>query len=79
MDSSTLTLLGIIIMLIGFFLIFLGLFTGASKSKVEGSAIFFIGPIPIGWASSKEMLYLSIFLSIIVFLFIILMLKGMRL
>lgn len=66
------------IFFIGIALIFLGIFLTvisaliSGKGKVEYGFGGFIGPIPFGWASNREMLYIIIAISlimIILFLF----------
>lgn len=67
--------IGILIIFIGFVVVITGLIllTLKSKGKTEYGFGGFIGPIPFGFATRKEFLYLIIGLSIvliIVFLFI---------
>lgn len=67
--------------LIGIGLIFLGVFLTmvavflSGTGKVEGGGIIFIGPIPIGAATNKEILYLLIFVSIVFFVLFLLFQK----
>lgn len=72
MAQIDLTSLGIIAVVIGFILIFAGLFSQAKgKTRVEGGGIVFIGPIPIIGATSEKTLYIVIALSIIFLLFLV--------
>ena len=67
--------IGVIVILIGFILIFAGtLFQERSKTKVEGGGIVFIGPIPIIGATSEKSLYIVLALSII-FLFMFMLIN----
>ena len=63
---------GIIVILIGFILVFAGISSQSKgKTKVEGGGIIFIGPIPIIGATSEKSLYVVIALSVIFLLFFV--------
>ncbi len=65
-------LLGLILILLGFFLVFISPFVGSkgkSEAKVEIAVGGFIGPIPFGFATSKEALYLLIVIMFISLIF----------
>ena len=65
--------IGILLIIIGFFLI---TFSSIKESKVEIAVGGFIGPIPFGFATSKELLILIIIISLIFFiLFVTMFLK----
>lgn len=67
---------GIIFIFIGFFLLILGTLLMIPKENVKFSFVGFIGPFPFGFSNSKEMLYFSIIIGVIILLlFIILLLK----
>ncbi len=67
--------------LIGIGLIFLGIFITiiasflSGSGKVEYGVGGFIGPIPFGWASNKNMLYVIIGLTLILFILTLFFLK----
>ena len=68
-------LIGIILLLIGMFMIFVGSFLG-SKSKVEAAGIISIGPFPIfGAFTNKNIFYLLIGITIVIFIIFILLKK----
>lgn len=58
-----LVLLGIALILVGFLLVFLGSVL-AEKGNVRVGVGGFIGPIPFGFASDKQLLYLIIAVSL---------------
>ncbi len=68
---ENLVLIGILLILVGIFLIII---SSLKQAKVEYSVVGFIGPIPFGIASSKQMLIAGLILS----LMIILILVGLR-
>ena len=65
MVQINLVSLGILAVFIGIILIFLGTILH-SKGKAEFGFVGFIGPFPIGFGSSKEMLYISLIISIVI-------------
>lgn len=68
---------GILLILFGAFLIFMGTFVTfleaikSEKAEAEYAGFVFIGPFPIGVASSRQMAYLALALG---FLFLLLLL-----
>ena len=60
------------LLLIGIGLMFLGMFVTilaavlSGSGKVEGGGIVFIGPFPIGFASSKKMMYPLLLISLMI-------------
>lgn len=71
---------GIIIVFIGLAILITGMVLSAMKSKdskVEGGFIAFIGPIPIIGATSKNMFYAVIALSVIVLIIFLLINKRL--
>lgn len=66
--------IGMLIILAGFILILLGSILSVlkGKTKTESGFIFWIGPIPIIGATSKNMFYALLLVSIILFIFIVL-------
>lgn len=77
--GNILITLGIILVIVGILVLVAGTFLQITnkpdeKGKVEGGAVIMIGPIPIGFGTSKEMMILAIILAIILmilaFLFI---------
>ncbi len=67
--------LGILVVVIGIALVFVGTLSQAKgKTKVEGGGIIFIGPFPlIGGATSERAFYILIAASIIFFIIFILL------
>ena len=59
-------LIGIAVILIGFLIILAGAFLGDKKPQFAVGG--FIDPIPLGFANSREMLYVVIALSVGMFL-----------
>jgi uncharacterized membrane protein len=55
--SQQLVSLGIIVILIGFALVFIGALTGAQKGESKVAVGGFIGFIPFGFANDKRMLW----------------------
>ena len=70
MKMESLISIGLILLLIGFIFIVIGYFSSTIKGKTEikSAGIIFIGPIPIGWASDKKMLYVLIGFAISAFI-----------
>ncbi len=61
--------LGIVIILIGFVVVFFGLLKGAKEpSKAKVAIGGFIGPIPFGFGNDKTLLWFVTVLSLILFL-----------
>jgi uncharacterized membrane protein len=69
-----LIIVGIMTILLGFVILIVGILSALkSKGKVEGGGIIFIGPFPIGGATSERTLYITLLFGIIVLsLFILL-------
>ncbi len=69
-------ILGMALVLIGIFLLIIGSFVGTKgESKAEWSIGGFIGPVPFGFASNRNMLYLTIAICLAVLIFYLLNLK----
>jgi uncharacterized protein (TIGR00304 family) len=69
-----LTSLGGIIVVIGFALIFIGIFLlirGGSRGRVKSGGIILIGPIPIVWGSDRGMLKWVVLAMALFFIFYI--------
>jgi len=66
--ESTILLLGIALILIGFFLVLLSALLSLKAGKAEVAVGGFIGPIPFGFATSKNMLIAVMLLSLFTFL-----------
>jgi len=67
---NKIVLIGIIFIFIGFLLIFINSLK-SEKIETRGAVIGFIGPIPFGFGSDKQMIYFSLIISIIIILSII--------
>ena len=67
LEIKNLALIGISLILVGFLIILISSIYSAFKDKTEikSAGIFFIGPIPIGWASDKNMFYILIIFTIL--------------
>jgi len=72
--ETDLITLGVFVIIVGFVLSLIGVLSQAKgKAKVEGGGVFFIGPIPIGFASSERAFYVLLGISVVfMILFIIL-------
>lgn len=66
MQFSLITL-GLIFLIIGILILIIGIFLSATEknTKVEGAGVIMLGPIPIGFGTSKEMMILAMVLAII--------------
>ncbi len=62
--------IGIIMIAIGFVIVFFGMFMGAkeSTSKTKVAVGGFIGPIPFGFGNDKNLLWFVAILSLVLFL-----------
>jgi uncharacterized membrane protein len=60
-----LILLGFVLIFIGIFLIIIASLLGTEKGETKVAVGGFIGPIPFGFANDKNMLYIAIVLTII--------------
>ena len=63
--------LGVLLIVIGFIIVFLGMFFGAkdSASKTKVAVGGFIGFIPFGWSNDKRLLYIILAVSLAMFIF----------
>ncbi len=78
MVEIDLTSVGLVVVVIGFLLIFTGIFSqNKGKAKVEGGGIIFIGPIPIVGATSERAFYTLLFIAV-VFMVLFIMLNYSR-
>jgi len=68
--TEQLTGLGILLIIIGFIIVFFGVFMGAKEttSKTKVAVGGFIGPIPFGFGNDKNFVWFVAILSIILFL-----------
>jgi len=60
--------LGITAILLGIFLTAVGIIANVRKSKSEVGVVFLIGPIPIGFATSREALWTVLLITLLVLL-----------
>lgn len=63
--------IGILIIFIGIIILFVGFILSATKqkqTKTEGGFIFWVGPIPFGFATRKEIFYALLAASVILIL-----------
>ena len=61
---------GTIIIIIGFIVVFLGLFMGAKESNLKTKVAVggFIGPMPFGFGNDKNLVWLVAVLSLVLFI-----------
>ena len=59
---------GIILIYVGLFTVFLGILKGAKETKVNAAVGGFIGPIPFGFGTDKNLVWFVTILSIVLFL-----------
>jgi len=76
MITENLVPIGILTISIGFILVIVGAIFQASKAKTEVGIVGFVGPVPIGFGTSKNVLYLTIALSLIVLVIFLIINKG---
>jgi len=57
--------IGIIVVFVGILIIIIGSILGAGEGKAKFAFGGFIGPIPIGFANDKDMLYVVIAIAVI--------------
>jgi uncharacterized membrane protein len=62
--ANALLLLGIIFIAIGIAFVAVVAFLGKGVARTEGAVVGFIGPFPIGFATSKAMLFMALGISI---------------
>lgn len=65
--------IGVIVILIGFAIVFIGSFLGSDKSDAKFAVGGFIGPIPFGFANDQRMLYAVIAVAMAIFVISMLM------
>lgn len=59
---------GIMLIIIGFFLVFFGAFKSEANSKTKVAIGGFIGPIPFGFGNDKNLVWFVTLLSVVIFL-----------
>ena len=61
--------IGVLMIVIGFFIVFFGMFMGAKEttSKTKVAVGGFIGPIPFGFGNDKNLVWFVTILSLVVF------------
>lgn len=79
MAAEQLIGIGIIVIVIGFILIITGSLLAASKGKSRSNfaIVGFLGPLPFGAASDRNLLYLAIAITVV--LFVLFLLLGRKL
>jgi len=62
--------IGVLMIVVGFFIVFFGMFMGAKEttSKTKVAVGGFIGPIPFGFGNDKNLVWFVTILSLVVFL-----------
>lgn len=65
--------LGILLIFIGFFIMMLAIALSVKESKVEGGGVVLIGPIPIVFGTSKDMVKIILLILLVILLALILM------
>jgi uncharacterized protein (TIGR00304 family) len=78
MTIENLIPLGILVIIIGFILVIIGALSQTRKGKSEFAFVGFIGPIPIGFGSNKNILILTTVVALILFLIIIFLMGGSK-
>lgn len=74
MPELNLAMIGFVIILIGFALIFVSAFSGKDAKVAVGG---FIGPVPFGWANDPKLFpWIMILTAIIAIVFLIITLRG---
>jgi len=75
MPELNLAMIGFVIILIGFALVFIGSMTGAKDSKVAVGGV--IGFVPFGFGNDPQLVKISIIISaVLAIVFIVLALRG---
>ncbi len=79
MDQAELFRLGLLLVLVGFFLIFLSAVKMVGDSKVRGEFAFvgFIGPVPIGFGTSKNTLIFATVIAVFMLMLFILLVRKL--
>jgi len=73
---------GILLVLIGFALIFLGVLGaavgggGGGKGRVEGGGVIMIGPIPIIFGTSSKMAVIAAVLAVVLIVLALILMRG---
>ncbi|MCS7123615.1 MAG: DUF131 domain-containing protein [Candidatus Aenigmarchaeota archaeon] len=75
MESIVIFFIGLLLVITGFFLLFLSLFLKEKSIKIQSGFSLWIGPFPIIGASSREMFYLIVFTSVLIFILFFLLNK----
>jgi len=79
--SEKLIFLGFAVIMLGFLLVLIGSILSVfkvGKTKTEGGFIFFIGPFPVvGGATSKEIFYVLLTVSVILIVLFLLFSRGL--
>jgi uncharacterized protein (TIGR00304 family) len=74
--------IGVIVIIIGFLIVFVGSLLAASsstnKSNVKVSFFGLLGPIPIGFSNDKGLFIFTIILSIVIMILMFLISRGAR-
>jgi len=60
--------LGILLIILGFIIVFFGMLAGSKDSKTKVAVGGFIGPIPFGFGNDKNLVLFAIILSVVIFL-----------
>jgi uncharacterized protein (TIGR00304 family) len=60
--------IGILLIVIGFIIVFFGILSGSKDSKTKVAVGGFIGPVPFGFGNDKNMVLFAVILSIVIFL-----------
>ncbi len=61
--------IGVLLMIIGFIIVFFGIFMGAKETgKAKVAVGGFIGPIPFGFGNDKNLIWFVTILSLVLFL-----------
>ena len=60
--------IGILLIVIGFIIVFFSMLSGSKDSKTKVAVGGFIGPIPFGFGNDKQFVWFVVILSIVVFL-----------
>jgi len=73
MDFKWFLLLGLSLVLIGIFVITIGLIKFAEKAKVEGGGVIVIGPFPIAFGTNESIAKVMVIVGIIIALLFLLL------
>lgn len=68
LKTQNLIVFGILLIIIGFIMVFFGMLSGSKDSKTKVAVGGFIGPIPFGFGNDKNLVLFAIILSIAIFL-----------